>query len=687
MRWGSGWAATACALVLATASVAAGAAERPVLVGIDHDYPPYEFVDSDGRPTGFAVELFRAVADAEGIEFELRAGPWAEIRRDLERGALDVVVGMVRTEERARLLDFTIPTLLVEHAAFVRSESGFTTPRQLLGHSVVVEEGKLWDDELTVLAEQHELRLTRVPTSHDALRALVAGRFDAAVMPELQGLYLLRELGSADVHTVGFALDAEPFRFAVPTGRAALLARLNEGLALVRTTGTYDTLHDAWFGVLKPEPLSAQFRRAILLAGAGLAVLLLAALAWSASLRQTVVARGRQLLVSERARQDAEDEKQALERQLAQTQRMEALGRMAGAVAHDFNNVLTTILGSASLARDAAPGAKVGGFLDRIEQAGQVAADLTRQLLAFCRGQVTQPEILTWNETIERVREVLRGSVSGGRSLVFDLDPDPWPILLDRAQASQVVLNLVLNARDAIGPSGTIRVTTDGETRDGDAFACLIVRDDGAGMNDETRERIFEPYFTTKTAGRGTGLGLATTYGIVTKAGGTIDVESSPGAGTTFRVRMPRAAADAQPEAPLLPTPSGSVNEPRVVLLVDDDADVRRVGSEMLAALGYDAIAVGDAEEAMQILRRRPGIAVVLTDVMLPGMDGLELARKVVEEHPRVRILVTSGFMGSGPPPGGGGAISFVAKPFDRAALEAALAKVLSGAAARAEMR
>ncbi len=669
------WLVGAVAM-LAVAVVSADTGER-LIVGVEHDSAPYEFIDDDGNAAGFGVELFRAVAEVEGLEYEIRTGTWTELRRDLERGALDVAIGMIRTEAREQHHDFSIPTILVHHAAFVRKESGFEHPRELLDRRVAVTAGTIWDEHLQELSEQHMLRLVSAPTMQAALAELTAGRVDAVIMPELSGLYLLRGLGIDNVRTVGFTIDAEALRFAVPEGRSRLLAQLNEGLVTVRVQGTYDALHDGWHGVLKPQPLSARIRRGLLLLAAAVIALLLAALAWSASLRQTLMARGRQLLATERAHARVKQEKQVLEHQLVKTQRMEALGRMAGAVAHDFNNVLTSILGNASLAREAAPAADVSRFLGHIEQAGQVAADLTRQLLAFSRGQVTKPEVLTWNETIERMESVLQGSIGSRRSLMFELQPDPCPMLLDRAQATQVVLNLTLNARDAVGPNGTIRVGTECQADAGDEFACLIVRDDGAGIDDDVRERIFEPYFTTKEAGRGTGLGLATTYGIVTQNGGTIDVESTPGRGTTFRVRMPRAREAAVAKTTLAAEPDLPPAEPNAVLLVDDDAEVRRVGAEMLTSLGYEPTVVADAEEALRVLRRRPGIAVVITDVVLPGMDGLTLAQRVVEEHPSIRLLITSGFMNLDGRPRASGAIDFVAKPFDRAALETALAKIL----------
>jgi PAS domain S-box-containing protein len=240
-------------------------------------------------------------------------------------------------------------------------------------------------------------------------------------------------------------------------------------------------------------------------------------------------------------RERAEREKRELERHLQQAQKMEALGRLAGGVAHDFKNVLTTILGNAELARQAAGGDALRQSLDEIVQASEAATRIVDQLLTFSRHKPGASRRTTWNEVLSEVEPVLRRLVAPPARLVVERAEAPFAIEVDPGQAAQVVLNLAVNARDALEGEGTVAIRTHNEARAGHAWAVLCVRDDGRGMDEETRARIFEPFFSTKPEGAGVGLGLATVYGIVEQAGGDVEVSSQPGKGTEFRVALPRA--------------------------------------------------------------------------------------------------------------------------------------------------
>ncbi len=249
-------------------------------------------------------------------------------------------------------------------------------------------------------------------------------------------------------------------------------------------------------------------------------------------------------------RVQAEREKFALESRLQEARKMEALGRLAGGVAHDFKNVLTTIVGNAVLARRSLDEPKrAEESLDEILQASQAVDRIIDQLLAFSRRQESEPRETDWNQVTRDVEAVLRRLLPQGIEMRVAFASAPWPVRIDPGQASQVVMNLVVNARDAIDGKGHVDVRTENEMRDGQAWSVLIVRDDGRGMDDETRARIFEPFFTTKAEGGGTGLGLATVYGVVEQAGGRIEVDSKSGEGTTFRVALPRSEGGSEDEA------------------------------------------------------------------------------------------------------------------------------------------
>jgi signal transduction histidine kinase len=302
----------------------------------------------------------------------------------------------------------------------------------------------------------------------------------------------------------------------------------------VREKGAYDQVYDRWFGVLKPSgPWSTKWGRA-LLAGLGLVGLLLAgSAAWSASLRRRVELRTREL-------RESEENRRRLQGQLFQAQKMESLGRLAAGIAHDFNNVLAVIIGGANAALEKADRDGRGSrLLGQVVRAARSGTDLTRQLLAFARQQEVEPSDIRWKDVVEEASEMLQRLVGSRVSLIFRPGGEVEPVHLDKGQALQILMNLVVNARDA--QAKTIEVETGMAVRGDREMVHLAVRDDGEGMDSETRERIFEPFFSSKARGRGTGLGLATVHGIVGQNGGVVEAESEPGQGSAFHVLLPSA--------------------------------------------------------------------------------------------------------------------------------------------------
>jgi PAS domain S-box-containing protein len=378
------------------------------------------------------------------------------------------------------------------------------------------------------------------------------------------------------------------------------------------------------------------------------------------------------------AMKQAEAERDALADRLRQSQKLEAMGRLAGGVAHDFNNLLTVILSSAAtLKQDLASGrAPVVEDLDEIETAGQRARDLTRQLLAFARKQPLTAAALDLNQVVRSSERLLRRVLGEDVALQVALQPDLWPLVGDAGQLEQVILNLAVNARDAMPGGGVLAMMTsswigaepsgesspDGRLRE---YVRLMVRDSGVGMTPEVRARIFEPFFTTKPFGQGTGLGLATVYGIVKQMEGFIRVESAPGAGATFELCFPRAMGSAvATPPPALALRSGGHE---TVLLVEDDPLVRGVAVRALQGGGYRVLVAGGSAEALELLagERRP-LDLVVSDVVLPGVNGRALAEELRRRQPGLRVLLVSGYSrglvddSSKLDPG----VEFLAKPF-----------------------
>ena len=335
--------------------------------------------------------------------------------------------------------------------------------------------------------------------------------------------------------------------------------------------------------------------------------------------------------------------------QFMQAQKMQALGLLAGGIAHDFNNMLTVIFGRAQVLLDRLPkDARARKDADAIGEAAERAAALTRQLLAFSRKQLLERCTLDLNRVIADMAQMLRRLIGENITVVTALAQSAAWVNVDRGQLEQVILNLAVNARDAMPGGGQLTLTTESVDSDGaDAlpsgrFVALVVSDTGVGMDAATRERIFEPFFTTKPVGAGTGLGLATVYGVVEQHGGHIAVDSAPGRGTTFRVYLPSMDEPApQAVMPLVMPRTGS----ETILVAEDDPAVRALATDMLREHGYTVLAAADGEEALLVAECHAApIHLLLTDVMMPRMNGLELARAFGSIRPHARVLYMTGY-------------------------------------------
>jgi len=346
-----------------------------------------------------------------------------------------------------------------------------------------------------------------------------------------------------------------------------------------------------------------------------------------------------------------------MEERFRQTQKMDMIGRLAGGVAHDFNNILTAIFGNTDLALlDLPVGHVARPSIEEIRQAAERAAGLTRQLLAFARRQMIEPRVLDVNELIVNLNRMLNRLIGEDIELVTRAAPEVAPIKADAGQLEQVVLNLVVNARDAMPEGGTLTLGTANVTLD-DAYALahpnvtagdyvlVSVTDTGTGMTDEVKQHIFEPFFTTKEQGKGTGLGLATCFGIIQQSQGHIEFESQPGQGTTFRVYLPRlresaVASSSRPFASSLPRGT------ETLLLVEDDLMLRRLMSRVLRNLGYTVLEAGNGQEALGLARAQgSGFHLLLTDVVMPAMNGKTLADQVGSLYPGARVMFMSGYV------------------------------------------
>ncbi len=369
-------------------------------------------------------------------------------------------------------------------------------------------------------------------------------------------------------------------------------------------------------------------------------------------------------------------ERRALEQALERAQRMDSIGQLAGGVAHDFNNILTAILGNLESCRaDLEPGTPMDEALAEAEQAALRAAELTRQLLTFARHQVVETRVVDVNSRLRDAEPMLRRLLGVSVELKVNLEPELAPVRLGIGQTEQLIVNLAVNARDAMPNGGTISIATRNVMLDeghvaehpeivAGPYVELAVTDTGVGMDARTVERVFEPFYTTKRLGEGTGLGLAVCYGVVRNAGGTISVSSVPGRGSTFRIHLPIAT-----EAPSAPLPSArgpAARGDEVILLAEDEPAIRGLLQRMLEARGYHVLVAVDGQEAVELGQAHPGeIALLISDVVMPRLGGADAARRLRQSRPKLPVLFMSGYTASADISSGDLAdATFVSKPF-----------------------
>ena len=394
-------------------------------------------------------------------------------------------------------------------------------------------------------------------------------------------------------------------------------------------------------------------------------------------------------LIARRERQ-VQEEQRDLERRLAESQKMEAIGKLAGGVAHDFNNMLTAILGYSSMIQeDAPPKSATRDQAQQIRRAAENAAALTQKLLAFSRKQILQADAMDFRSLLGNLLPLVRNAVGEDVTVTTQMGEDQWPILADPVQVEQAILNLAINARDAMPGGGTLHIAArnaprphgerrpDADVKPGD-YVQVTVTDTGTGMDEATRARMFEPFFTTKEPGKGTGLGLSTVYGFVRQCGGHISVLSAPGQGTSIELLLPRAPTSAAPPAPAPQPDPETRHAPATVLVAEDEEGVRQLAVETLQRRGYRVLAAASGEEALQLSGTHDGtIHLLLSDVMMPGMKGPELAERLRATRPGIHVVLMSGYAAEVVTPADLEGATFLSKPFAPAVLAKAVKNAL----------
>jgi signal transduction histidine kinase/CheY-like chemotaxis protein len=400
-------------------------------------------------------------------------------------------------------------------------------------------------------------------------------------------------------------------------------------------------------------------------------------------LERQVAARTQELKAANEALRDQMASRALVEEKLRQAQKIEAIGQLTGGIAHDFNNLLMVISGGLEMLDRQTDPARKKRMMDGMRHAAERGSGLTRQLLAFSRRQELKPRTVDLQRQIGGMRELLDRSLSGDVQVDFEFSADLWPVEVDPSELELMVLNLAVNARDAMPNGGTIRITADnvpGYRKNGAAedVVRLAISDSGSGMTREVQARVFEPFFTTKDIGKGSGLGLAQVHGFVQQSGGAIDIDSAVGLGTTVTLLLPRSMKEPGPDQHHLVDlhvarrqPQGSAG---CVLLVEDDEEVAALVSEMLEELGYQVLRAATAEAALGALANDRPVDVVLSDIMMPGgMNGVDLAKEIRSRRSDLPVLLTSGFADAAKQVADAQGIKILRKPYQLTELSEAL--------------
>lgn len=537
-----------------------------IVVGGDYNYPPYEFLDRDGRPAGYNVELTRAIAEVMGMNVDIRLGPWGEMRKALERGEVDILQGMAWSEERTRQVDFSSPHAIVYQSIWTRKgEKGIRSLEGLSGKEVIVMKNSIMHDFM--LENDLGAALVLTDSLAEALRLLDSGRHDCALVAKLPGQYLVKELGLSHIVPVAKPLVAQKYGYAVTKGNMELLGRFNEGLAILKRSGQFQAIHSKWLGVLEPQPVPwGRIARYGAMVIVPLLLILGGTVVWSRTLQRRVAQRTEEL-----AREVAEKER-ALEvlrlhqDKLVEADKMASLGILVSGVAHEINNptglILLNLPPLAEAFRRAGPileehyrehgdfslgwhnysrlREEIPQMLAETQEAAKRIKRIVEELKDFARRDGAElTDAVDVNATAQAAVRLLDNAVRKATDqLLTDYAADLPKIRGNAQRIEQVIVNLILNACQALEDKGKRIFLTTRHDRE-NSRVVVTVRDEGRGIAPEHLPHLTDPFFTTKREEGGTGLGLSVSAGIVKEHDGTLEFDSIPGEGTTVTLRLP----------------------------------------------------------------------------------------------------------------------------------------------------
>jgi len=559
-------------LVLWTLPLTSGALELEVasppiiVIGGDRDYPPYEFLDKHGKPAGYNVDLTRAIADVMGMQVEFRFGGWTEMRTALINGSVDVLQGISFSDERTRTLSFSPPHTIVNHAIFARKETPpISSVEGLRGKEIVVFRDGIMHDYLSSLGFSKNLVMTDTPA--DALRLLASGKHDYAVLAMLPGMYIIREHKLSNLVPVAKSISTQKYCYAVRKGNEELLARFNEGLAILKKTGRYQEIYDRWLGVLGPPKVAWEkvvWYGAMVLGP--LLLILAGTVIWSRTLQKRVAQRTEELAQEVIERKRALEELKLHQDKLIQADKMASLGILVAGVAHEINNPNGLILLNMPILREVYQDAEevleeryrlqgdftLGGLpysrmrnevpclLEEMQEGANRIKRIVEELKDFARQDTSAAsEPIDFNSVVQAAVRLVDSSIRSATGRFETHYAPDLPMIQGNAQRiEQVVVNLILNACQSLPDMEhgvSLATCCDQEA----ATVMLTLIDEGSGIAPEHIPHLTDPFFTTKRESGGTGLGLSVSATIVKEHGGTLAFDSAPGRGTTVTLTLP----------------------------------------------------------------------------------------------------------------------------------------------------
>jgi signal transduction histidine kinase/ActR/RegA family two-component response regulator len=663
------------------------AATRTVRVGV---FPAAPLVQNTGnRPEGLFIDLIEYFAGSLDWRIEYVDKPWGELLVDLEEGEIDLLPAVAVTNERRSIYDYSKnPPFIDSGVLFTGSNFHLNTIFDLQGARVAGVEGSIFTRAFESCAASFgvECDILLKPDNPSVMQAIADGTADAGISIYSLGIELSRKY-PVSITAISFSPTA--LSFAAPKGKNSdLIAGIDRLMApMVKDPNSlYGRSFDKWIMPNPPASIPIWIWWAI----GGLFLLGLLLALWSTVLRRQVAAKTKHLVAEISERERAEE-------LLRQSQKMEAVGQLAGGIAHDFNNLLSAIIGYADLVLShdgALQPESVRSDVEEIKHAGLRGAALTKQILAFSRRQALKPEIVCLNDVLGGLESLLRRTLGEDIDLVTVLCPDLGQSEVDPHQLEQVLMNLALNARDAMPSGGRLALETANVELDEEycrtrpdttpgSYVMLSVSDTGTGMDAETTSHVFEPFFTTKAPDQGTGLGLSTVYGIVRQSGGNISVYSEPGKGTSFKLYLPRVARPKSAPASVARATSSTRGQETILVVEDEDA-IRGLVDRILDGLGYEVLTAATADEALKVLADgRSPVDLLLTDVVLPGsIQGNDLACSLLAIWPDLPVLYMSGYTRNATVHTGrlDAGVNFLEKPFTPDALGAKVRAVLDRA-------